>query len=133
VGKILVIDDDPDMVLAARICLEHAGYEVNSACSVEDGLKQLQADRPDLILLDVMMNTPTEGFQFALRLRNPNSPPELAPFRDVPILIFSAIHATTPLRFEADKDYLPVDGFIDKPLDPGRLVEKVGALLRRGG
>lgn len=131
-AKILIVDDDPDMVLATRLCLEYAGHEVSSARNGEEAVRQLKTDRPDLILLDVMMDTPTEGFQLALRLRSPDPGSDLAPFRNIPILIFTAIHATTPLRFESDQDYLPVEGFVDKPLDPRILVEKVDSLLKKG-
>ncbi len=131
-AKILIVDDDPDMVLATRLCLEYAAHEVSSARNGEEAVRQLKADRPDLILLDVMMDTPTEGFQLALRLRSPDPGSDLTPFRNIPILIFTAIHATTPLRFESDQDYLPVEGFVDKPLDPRILVEKVDTLLKKG-
>jgi len=130
-AKILIIDDDPDMLLATRMCLEFVGHSVSSAGTTEQGVEQIRDDPPDLIILDVMMGTPTEGFQLALRLRNPGPGSDLARLQDIPILIFSAIHATTPLRFESDQDYLPVDGFLDKPLDPSVLVEKVNALLRK--
>ena len=129
--KILIIDDDPDIILAVRLTLEAAGYQVIEAHNGVEGLKKVKAESPDLIILDVMMDTTTEGFQVTLRLRSPDPASEYAAFRDIPIMMLTAIHSTTPLRFGPDEDYLPVDDFVDKPIDPDELVRKVAALLAR--
>jgi CheY-like chemotaxis protein len=129
-ANILIIDDDPDIVLAVRLCLESGGHQVDSASDPAEGLQKLKAKRPALIVLDVMMDTATAGFQFALRLRNAHPDAEVAPFAKIPILMLTAIHSTTPLRFGPDKDYLPVDDFIDKPFEPETLLKKVNALLK---
>ncbi len=130
-ARILIIDDDPDMVLATRLCLESAGHQVDDAGDSEEGLKKLKSSPPDLIVLDVMMDTATAGFQLALKLRGPNPEPGLARYAKIPILMLTAIHTTTPLRFGPDKDYLPVDDFVDKPFEPDDLLKKVEALLKR--
>lgn len=130
-AKILVIDDDPDTVLACRMALENAGHEVTDAMNGREGLKMVKKDRPDLIILDVMMDTATEGFQLALKLRSPDPTSDLAQFSDIPILMLSAIHSTTPLRFEPDIDYLPVELFVDKPIEPDDLVGKVEWVLSK--
>lgn len=130
-AKILIIDDDPDMVLAARLCLEGAGYEVIEANSGPAGLEKIKAERPDLIILDVMMDTTTEGFQLALKLRSRDPHSEYAAYTSIPIIMLTAIHTTSPVRFGPDEDYLPVDAFIDKPIDPDALVEQVRALLAK--
>ncbi len=128
-GKILIIDDDPDIALATRLCLENADYEVSEARNSIEGLKKIKSDNPDLIVLDVMMETTTEGFQTALTLRNPNPGSEYAEYRDIPIIMLTSIHSTTPVRFGPDDDYLPVDEFVDKPIDPDTFVAKVEKLL----
>ncbi len=128
-AKILIIDDDPDIVLASRLCLERAGHTVLEASNGAEGLTKIRADRPDLIVLDVMMDTATEGFQLALKLRSRDPKSEYASLRDIPILMLTGIHATTPLRFGPDEDYLPVDEFVEKPIVPEILVKKVQALL----
>jgi CheY-like chemotaxis protein len=128
-AKILVIDDDPDTVLAVRMCLEDVGHLVIDAPGGKEGLELLKTDRPDLIILDVMMETQTEGFQLALKLHNPDPTSEFVEFSDIPILMLTAIHSTTPLRFEPDIDYLPVELFVDKPIDPEDLVTKVDWVL----
>jgi CheY-like chemotaxis protein len=130
-AKILVIDDDPDVQLSVRLCLEKAGHTITEAKNGREGLEMIKAKRPELIILDVMMDTSTEGFQLALRLRNPDPTSELAAYRDIPILMLTSIHSTTPLRFEPDIDYLPVELFVDKPIDPEDLVKKVDWVLHR--
>ena len=128
-AKILVIDDDPDTILAVRMCLEDVGHLVIDAPGGKEGLELLKTDRPDLIILDVMMETQTEGFQLALKLHNPDPTSEFVAYSDIPILMLTAIHSTTPLRFEPDIDYLPVELFIDKPVDPENLISKVDWVL----
>jgi CheY-like chemotaxis protein len=130
-ANILIIDDDPDMVLAARLCLESAGHKIDSAGDPAEGLKRIKASKPDLIVLDVMMDSATAGFQFALKLRGPDPDPDLAGYGKIPIIMLTAIHSTTPLRFGPDDQYLPVDDFIDKPFEPEALLKKVNALLHK--
>jgi CheY-like chemotaxis protein len=129
--KILVIDDDPDLVEVIRLTLEAGGFQVFSAASGAEGLQQVKEVNPDLIILDVMMDYTTEGFQVSLALRNPEPESEYAAYRDIPILMLTAIHSTTPLRFEPEEDYLPVDEFVEKPLEPADLIAKVESLLAK--
>lgn len=126
-AKILIIDDDPDIVLATRMVLENAGYTVVAAASRDAGLEMVKDENPDMIILDVMMDSATAGFQVALSLRGPDAVPEL---KQIPILMVSAIHSTTPLRFGPDDDYLPVDDFVDKPIQPEQLLSKVAEYLK---
>ncbi len=128
-SKILIIDDDPDIVTAVHMVLENAGHQVLDAANGKEGVKVIKEDRPNLIILDVMMDTATEGFQFALKLRNPDPASDYAEFKDIPILMLTAIHSTTPLKFEPDIEYLPVELFVDKPIDPDDLLGKVEWLL----
>ena len=130
-AKILIIDDDPDMVLAAQMTLEAAGYEIFTATNGSEGLDKVREIKPDLIVLDVMMDSTTEGFQVSLKLRSPDETSEFKEFRDIPIIMLTAIHTTTPLRFGPEDDYLPVDVFLDKPLDPDLLSAKVEELLAK--
>lgn len=130
-AKILVIDDDPDIVDAVRMTLESAGHSVVAARSGKEGLAMVETERPNLIVLDVMMETHTEGFQIALKLHSPDPASKFAAFKEIPILMLTAIHSTTPLRFEPDIDYLPVELFVDKPIDPDDLIRKVDWVLSR--
>jgi CheY-like chemotaxis protein len=129
--KILVIEDDSDMVAALRMPLEANGYEMITAATGEEGLQKVKEVEPDLIILDVMMETTTAGFQVSLQLRSPDPESEYAAYRHIPILMLTAIHTTTSLRFGPDEAYLPVDDFVDKPIDPDVLLEKVRALVEK--
>jgi CheY-like chemotaxis protein len=129
--KILVIEDDVDMVTAIRMPLEANGYEVIAAATGEEGLQKVKETEPDLIILDVMMETTTAGFQVSLQLRSPEPDSEYAAFRHIPILMLTAIHTTTSLRFGPDEAYLPVDDFVDKPVDPDVLLQKIETLLKK--
>jgi len=130
-ANILIIDDDPDIVMTVRMALEKVGHDVIEASSGKEGIEKIKSEKPDLIILDVMMETKTEGFQMALKLRSPDPTSEFVDFKDIPILMLTAIHSTTPLRFEPDIDYLPVELFVDKPIDPDDLISKVDWLLNR--
>jgi CheY-like chemotaxis protein len=128
---ILIIDDDPDLVEAIRLPLEAHGYSVAAASSGEEGLEKVLECKPDLIMLDIMMFTPTEGFHVAYKLRSDDPASPYAKYRNVPIIILTAIHQMTELRFhfEGDEGFLPAEEFIEKPIDPAVLLEKVGRLL----
>lgn len=131
--RILVVDDDPDIVESLKMVLESADYDVDTAASPQEAFARLEAHAPDLILLDIMMPDGTEGFHFVWHLRN--EMPE--PVSQVPILVLTAIHSTTQLRFYPDQkdaeyapgEFLPVQGFMDKPVEPSLLLRKVGEVL----
>jgi CheY-like chemotaxis protein len=76
-----------------------------------------------------MMDTATAGFQFALEIHSPDSNSEFKEFRQIPIIMLTAIHSTTPLRFAPDADYLPVQIFLEKPVEPEVLLETVRKYL----
>jgi CheY-like chemotaxis protein len=132
-AKILTVDDDRDLVEALRIVLESGGYEVVTAFDAETGLEKVRSARPDLVLLDVMMPNATEGFHFVWKLRNL----EGEYFRSVPVIVLTAIHEKTQLRFYPDSgdgtynagEYLPVQDFVDKPVEPKDLLERVERVL----
>ena len=128
---VLIIDDDPDMLEAMRMPLEAHGYAVVTATDGEEGLEKVLECTPDLIILDIMMLTPTEGFHVAYKIRSEDPNSKYAKHRSVPILIVTAIHQVTELRFsfEGDEAFLPADEFIEKPIDPAALLEKVGKFI----
>ena len=130
-AKILIVDDDPDIALATRMALENAGHQVVEARSQKEGLQAVKQENPDLIVLDVMMDTATAGFQAALALRNKDPESEYKDYRHIPIIMLTSIHSTTNVRFGPDEAYLPVEAFIDKPVDPESFVAKVAELLQK--
>jgi CheY-like chemotaxis protein len=125
-GKILIIDDDPDITEAMTVVLTNRGYEVRGACDSAEGMEKLKQAKPDLIILDVMMRTSQEGFELSRELKhNPT-------YQDIPILMLTGVKQKTGLDFKAeagDESWLPVEEFLDKPVKPDVLLEKVEDLL----
>jgi len=129
--KILVIDDDPDIVEAIRIVLEAQHFEVHSASNGTEGLSRVKEINPDLIVLDVMMDKLTEGFQVSYTLKSTAAGSEYAAYAKTPILMLTAIGKETHMKFspETDGAYLPVEAFLEKPVRPALLIETVKRLL----
>lgn len=127
--KILIVDDDPDQRLTIRLPLESAGYKVYEAANFDEGLAAAQKTRPDLFILDVMMDSATTGFQLALSMHSPDPESEFKDFRNIPIIMLTAIHSTTSLRFTPDEYYLPVQDFLEKPVNPDVLLATVRKYL----
>ena len=132
-AKVLVVEDQDNIRKLVKMNLERAGYDVCEAADKDAGIEMARAEQPDVIVLDVMMPAGTEGFQMVWALRNN----EEAPLKDVPIVMMTGIHDHTELRFYPDSEdgtyksgeYLPVQDFLDKPVDPARLIEAVKAQL----
>jgi len=124
-AKILIVDDDPDFREVSRTCLEKKGFEISEAGSADEGFEKVQSERPDLLILDVLMPIDYEGFDLARRIR------EELNLRKLPILMLTAVHGVkkVPYRFAPDDTWLPVDIFLDKPVSPSTLIQKVEAAL----
>jgi len=126
--KILIVDDDPDIVEAMKIVLENKGYQVDIAGSGAEGLKQVKSAKPDLIILDVMMETGDKGFDVARQLKRDND------YKDIPIIMLTALKENTGMDFtkeSGDEEWLPVDDYCDKPLNPEQLILKVEQFTKR--
>lgn len=119
--KIIIIDDDIDLVEALRLTLEGEGFEIIDAQDGKKGLQKIKDEKPDLVLLDVMMGTQDEGFHVAYQIRNQEES------KDIPIVMLTAVGQETGFTFdkEKDEDYLPVDEFIEKPINPDKLIDIV--------
>ena len=120
-AKILIIDDDIDLVEAMRLTLEAADFEVIDAQEGVKGLEKVTSEQPDLVILDVMMGTQDEGFHVAYQIRNQ------AETADIPVIMVTAVGQETGFKFdkEKDEDFLPVQEFLEKPIDPELLIETV--------
>jgi DNA-binding response OmpR family regulator len=121
--KILIVDDDPDMVEAGRIVLEREGYSVESAPNFETGLAKLDEVEPDLLILDVMMEEADDGLRFARRARREG--------KTLPILMLTSVNRAMGIQIGKDDEMVPVDEFLEKPVDPATLIEKVRMLLAK--
>ncbi len=121
--KVLIIDDDPDFVSALEALLQSSGYEVSAAANGKEGLHLAKTQRPDLILLDVMMTERTEGFFTLQELRRTPG------LKSTPVIVISSIYAEQPLfRVSPEAGWLPANLFLPKPVDPGRLLEEARRL-----
>ena len=125
VGKILIVDDDPDFVEYTRIVLDSQGYQVRTAAAAEVALRMMREDRPDVVLLDVMMSYVLDGLNIA---RQMHDDPDL---RDVPVIMISAIVSRQEAGLFPTDEYLSVDAFMSKPVDPADLLRQVGELIQR--
>lgn len=127
-ADILIIDDDRDLVESIRIVLESRKYGVRTAYNGKDGYQKIQEKAPDLILLDVMMATDTEGFSLAYKLRNNPA------YKETPIIMVTGF--TKKMAEEGPEKFQhimgeswPVTQFLEKPIDPEELLSVIEGVL----
>ena len=126
--RVLLVDDDPDFIEANSIVLEASGFEVLSASSGAEGLRMVMEEKPDIVILDVMMEHTDEGFAVARRIRSRLR-------SDVPIIMLTSVGKVTGCDFnpEENPDFFPVDVFLEKPVPPSILVNRVREVLKKRG
>ena len=119
--KILIVDDDVDYVESNKQLLEANGYEVVSANNGQAGLELAKKVKPDLMILDVMMASDTEGFEVSRKI------PETPELKSLPVLLVTGIRKAKmlPFGFEPDDTWLPVKTVLEKPVDPAKLLEEI--------
>lgn len=123
--RILIVEDDPDVVEALKVVLESRSYEVLAATSGMKGLSLARSGEPDLVILDIMMETKDKGIQICHTIRND---PDLS---HIPILVLTAVRQSTGFAFspDTDEDWLPADDYVEKPFIPDDLLARVRKLL----
>jgi len=119
--KILIVDDNQDFVESNKDLLEAHGYQVSVAYDGQSGLEKAKQERPDLMLLDVMMAHDTEGFEISRKI------PEQPELRNMKVVLVTGIRKDKNLAyaFEPDETWLPVDKVLEKPVPPEKLLEEV--------
>ena len=125
-AKILVIDDNRDIVESLQLILESKGYKVVHALSGEEGLKRVGEEEPNLVILDLMMETKDAGFEVARKLKGDQN------HKNIPIIMLTGVKGETGFGFEkeaGDEGWLPVDAYCEKPIKPEELINKVAELL----
>ena len=120
-ARILIVDDDIDIIEANKVILEAAGHEVISAMNKTEGMQAALNNKPELMILDVMMDEPDDGFALAQDLRSKGI--------QTPIIMLTSVGRVTGMDFGVDEELLPVNEFIQKPVDPAVLQAKVKGLL----
>jgi len=124
--KVLIVDDDVDLCDSLKAILEKAGYTAATATSRAEGMEKMKTERPDLLVLDVMMETWHDGFEMSRELKQD---PEL---RQTPILMLTSVEERTGVQVKSsagDPDWLPVEAYLDKPVEPDVLLAEIGKLL----
>jgi len=125
--KILMVDDDVDLCDSLRVIFERAGYDMLAAATKSEGMEKIRTELPDLIILDVMIETWQDGFEMSRDLK---SDPQ---FKNTPILMLTSIEEKTGFEVKSaagDPVWLPVDAFLDKPISPDVLLAEVRGLLQ---
>jgi two-component system alkaline phosphatase synthesis response regulator PhoP len=125
--KVLMIDDDPEFVEAITNVLDAKGYDVVSANDGKAGVAMAKKERPDIILLDVMMTTKSEGFDVAREMSKD------ANLKGTPVVMLTGIRRemNLPFGFEPDEDWLPVKAVLEKPVKPEVLLKTVEAHIKK--
>jgi CheY-like chemotaxis protein len=124
--KVLVIDDDNDFVESVVNLLEARGYTVTAASNGKEGLEKAKANKPDLILLDVMMTTKDEGFNVARELQ------AIEGVKGTPVIMVTGVRKemNLPFGFEPDETWLPVKQILEKPVKPETLLSAMADALK---
>jgi DNA-binding response OmpR family regulator len=123
--KIFIIDDDKDYGEALKIVLETNGYTVDHLLNIDDGRKAVEKSRPNLIILDVMMDKHTDGFDFCYTLKHDEE------CKKIPIMMLTAVTEKTGFKFspETDGEYLQADDYVAKPIPVAELLARVNKLI----
>lgn len=118
---IAIIDDDPDILETSTLVLKSKGHEIIAASDPDTAFNLILEKKPELIILDVMMLEPDDGFFLAQKLRKNDI--------TTPILMYTSVSKTVGMDFGAG-ELVPVDDFVEKPISPNELIEKVNNLLK---
>lgn len=129
-AKILIVDDDPDVRLAIASVLNSRSYEVIEACDGREALRKVKEEKPDLMLLDLLMPE-MDGFAVVKELRISQE----KEYPDISVLVISSVREeASQRRYELELGHkLDVDDYIEKPIEPFILLERVEKLLSKGG
>jgi CheY-like chemotaxis protein len=122
---VLLVDDDADFVEMNRALLTENGYTVRVAYTGKQCMEEVERRRPDLIILDMVMESPNDGFEVSRELRNS----EIT--RTIPLVMITSVNDSIPFRLEPDHTWLPVDALLEKPVDPQLLLAVVNKALSR--
>lgn len=127
-AKILFVEDDKDIIAAYSVVFENKGHTVISRHNSKDGYDAVISEKPDLIIIDVMLEAENAGFDLARKIkRNPET-------KGIPAVMLTAIAEKTGLDFKQDAgraDWLPVDAFFDKTDHPTNIIMAISALLEK--
>jgi DNA-binding response OmpR family regulator len=127
-GTILIVDDDKDITASLKVVLEAKGFKIYSAITDHEALEKIKTALPDLIILDVMLEGMSDGFDLARQLKSKDL------YKKIPIIIMTALGKKTGFHFDANIDkekWLPIDLYLEKPVDFEALTVEIEKLLKR--
>jgi len=122
-ARVLVVDDDPDVVEACRLYLEKQGHQVAGAFNRAQAMQEIRSFKPELVILDIMMEQPDDGLVMAQDLRREGF--------QAPIVMLTSIGRVTGLEYGEDKEIVPVEVFLEKPVEARTLVRVVEEQLAK--
>ncbi len=128
-ANILIVDDDLDIIDSLKMILEANGHQVSVKTDPDDLVESVKQSPPDLIILDIIFpENPNAGFAAARELH------KVEGVKDIPVLLLSAVNQMSKMSFgfsESDisEDFMPVKGFIEKPVEPAALIAKINDIL----
>jgi two-component system, OmpR family, response regulator len=123
---ILIIDDDVDFLQQMQYHLQNIGYRVSTANSQKEGEKFLENEKPDLLIVDLMMENEDSGFIIAYKSKKK--------YPDVPVIIATAVTSETGMVFginnKEEKNWIKADLYLEKNLRPDQLERELKKLLK---
>lgn len=128
-AKIMIIDDDPDIVDSLTMILEKNGHQVAVKPDTDNLVEDVMRVNPDLIILDIIFpEDPQAGFVAARTLSRDEK------LKSIPVLLLSAVNQASNMSFgfsetDISEDFMPVDAFIEKPVEPAVLIDRINRLL----
>lgn len=124
-AKILIVDDDPDFVEATRIVLEKAGHTTLSAASGNECYEKMKAEKPHLVILDVIMDTVLDGLTITQRIHEDEE------INQIPIIMVTSIANTDYAALFPTDEYIHINSFMSKPVEPTELIRQINKLLNQ--
>jgi CheY-like chemotaxis protein len=125
--KIVMVDDNTDFLFTMQTFLQKNGFEVHTAADGQKGIDLIKKERPDLILLDIMMETLFSGFEVCKAVRSDDD------LKHIPIIGISAMADELEINYSQwpDYEYFRPDSFLDKPVDKQRLLQLIPEVLKK--
>lgn len=124
-AKILIVDDDPDFVEATRMILEKAGHSTISAASGNECYQKMKSEKPDLVILDVIMDTVLDGLTITQRIHEDEE------INHIPIIMVTSIANTDYAALFPTDEYIHINAFMSKPVEPAELIRQINKLLKK--
>jgi CheY-like chemotaxis protein len=125
VAKILVVDDDKDFIKITKMILQANNYEIVTAANGEQGLQVMRREKPDLVILDVMMSYILDGLDVRRTMAEDHE------LKNIPVIMATSLTAAKAKGSLPTDEYVPTAEWVHKPIDPDTLLERVKKALSK--